>query len=177
MSKYKECLKNHTAGIGGHAVDGCGEFMPSGENGTVDVFKCAACNCHRNFHRKETVHHHHPCGYSPYIIPRQIPLALPLTSGGTGGAFEDVDGTIFTGRHEFAAAVNGVAADTSGGGFREDQELLEMCSPNNNINGTLLKKRFRSKFSQEHKDKMLTLAEKLGWKLQRHDEGVVQQIV
>uniref|UniRef100_M1DXI2 ZF-HD protein dimerisation region containing protein n=1 Tax=Solanum tuberosum TaxID=4113 RepID=M1DXI2_SOLTU len=147
MSKYKECLKNHTAGIGGHAVDGCGEFMPSGENGTVDVFKCAACNCHRNFHRKETVHHHHPCGYSPYIIPRQIPLALPLTSGGTGG------------------------------GFREDQELLEMCSPNNNINGTLLKKRFRSKFSQEHKDKMLTLAEKLGWKLQRHDEGVVQQIV
>uniref|UniRef100_M1D8C7 Zinc finger homeodomain protein 1 n=1 Tax=Solanum tuberosum TaxID=4113 RepID=M1D8C7_SOLTU len=146
MSKYKECLKNHAAGIGGHAVDGCGEFMPSGEDGTVDVFKCAACNCHHSFHRKETVHHHHPCGYFPYIMPRERPLALPLTSGGTGG------------------------------GFREDQELLEMCSPNNNINGTLLKKRFRTKFSQEHKDKMLALAEKLGWKLQRHDEGVVQQL-
>lgn len=51
-----------------------------------------------------------------------------------------------------------------------------MCNPNKNIIGTLLKKRFRTKFSQEHKDKMLRLAEKLGWKLQRHDEGVVQQL-
>lgn len=79
MSKYKECLKNHAAGIGGHAVDGCGEFMPSGGDGTVNALKCAACNCHRNFHRKEmqtTVHHR--------IMPRQRPLALPSTSGGTG---------------------------------------------------------------------------------------------
>ncbi|TMW82401.1 hypothetical protein EJD97_006026 [Solanum chilense] len=139
MSKYKECLKNHAAGIGGHAIDGCGEFMPSG-----DIFKCAVCNCHRNFHRKDIVHHHHPCRYFPHIMPRRRSLVLPSTSGG--------------------------------GGFREDQELLEMCNPNKNIKGTLLKKRFRTKFSQEHKDKMLRLAEKLGWKLQRHDEGVVQQL-
>lgn len=78
MSKYKECLKNHAAGIGGHAVDGCGEFMPSG-----DIFKCAVCNCHRNFHRKDTVHHHHPCGYFPHIMPRRRSLVLPSTSRGT----------------------------------------------------------------------------------------------
>ncbi|KAK4353061.1 hypothetical protein RND71_028579 [Anisodus tanguticus] len=40
--KYKECLKNHAVSIGGHAVDGCGEFMPTGEDGTNNALKCAA---------------------------------------------------------------------------------------------------------------------------------------
>lgn len=51
--RYRECRKNHAASIGGYAVDGCGEFMPSGEEGTAGALKCAACNCHRNFHRRE----------------------------------------------------------------------------------------------------------------------------
>ncbi|CBI18716.3 unnamed protein product, partial [Vitis vinifera] len=51
--RYRECLKNHAVSIGGHAVDGCGEFMAAGAEGTLDALKCAACNCHRNFHRKE----------------------------------------------------------------------------------------------------------------------------
>ncbi|XP_010326742.1 uncharacterized protein [Solanum lycopersicum] len=51
--RYRECLKNHAASMGGHALDGCGEFMPSGEEGTPGALKCAACNCHQNFHRKE----------------------------------------------------------------------------------------------------------------------------
>nr|GEW72849.1 cytochrome P450 71B34-like [Tanacetum cinerariifolium] len=29
--RYKECLKNHAASMGGKATDGCGEFLPSGE--------------------------------------------------------------------------------------------------------------------------------------------------
>ncbi|KAF3439223.1 hypothetical protein FNV43_RR17498 [Rhamnella rubrinervis] len=52
--RYRECLKNHAVGIGGHAVDGCGEFLAAGADGTLDALKCAACNCHRNFHRKES---------------------------------------------------------------------------------------------------------------------------
>lgn len=51
--RYKECRKNHAASIGGYAVDGCREFMPAGEEGTAAAFKCAACSCHRNFHRQE----------------------------------------------------------------------------------------------------------------------------
>ncbi|MCO5567749.1 hypothetical protein L7F22_021443 [Adiantum nelumboides] len=51
--RYKECLKNHAANMGGYAVDGCGEFMPSGEEGSLEALKCAACGCHRNFHRRE----------------------------------------------------------------------------------------------------------------------------
>jgi ZF-HD homeobox protein with Cys/His-rich dimerization domain len=53
MVKYKECLKNHAASIGGNATDGCGEFMPSGPDGSIEALKCSACGCHRNFHRKE----------------------------------------------------------------------------------------------------------------------------
>ncbi|KAL6009724.1 hypothetical protein ACLOJK_000153 [Asimina triloba] len=51
--RYKECRKNHAANIGGYAVDGCREFMAAGEEGTSAALKCAACSCHRNFHKKE----------------------------------------------------------------------------------------------------------------------------
>ncbi|KAL6009217.1 hypothetical protein ACLOJK_022444 [Asimina triloba] len=52
-ARYGECQKNHAANIGGFAVDGCREFMASGEEGTSAEFKCAACGCHRNFHRRD----------------------------------------------------------------------------------------------------------------------------
>ncbi|XP_022864996.1 mini zinc finger protein 2-like [Olea europaea var. sylvestris] len=51
--RYAECQKNHAASVGGYAVDGCREFMPCGEEGTDDALTCAACGCHRNFHRRE----------------------------------------------------------------------------------------------------------------------------
>ncbi|PHT89665.1 hypothetical protein T459_04778 [Capsicum annuum] len=45
---YKECLKNHAASLGTHAVDGCGEFLPSPSSNPADPtsLKCAACGCH-----------------------------------------------------------------------------------------------------------------------------------
>ncbi|CAH1422482.1 unnamed protein product [Lactuca virosa] len=51
--RYGECQKNHAANIGGYAVDGCREFMASGEEGTTAALVCAACGCHRSFHRRE----------------------------------------------------------------------------------------------------------------------------
>ncbi|KAH7554588.1 hypothetical protein ACOSP7_027975 [Xanthoceras sorbifolium] len=51
--RYVECQKNHAAGVGGYAVDGCREFMASGEDGTPAALTCAACGCHRSFHRRE----------------------------------------------------------------------------------------------------------------------------
>lgn len=38
-----------------------------------------------------------------------------------------------------------------------------------------MKKRFRTKFSSEQKDKMFAFAEKLGWRIQKHDESAVHQ--
>ncbi|XP_065858844.1 mini zinc finger protein 2-like [Euphorbia lathyris] len=52
--RYGECEKNHAANVGGYAVDGCREFMASiGEEGSIAALTCAACGCHRNFHRRE----------------------------------------------------------------------------------------------------------------------------
>jgi ZF-HD homeobox protein with Cys/His-rich dimerization domain len=51
--RYRECQRNHAASIGGHAVDGCREFMASSGAGGAAALLCAACGCHRSFHRRE----------------------------------------------------------------------------------------------------------------------------
>lgn len=54
-ASYRECRRNHAAAIGRYAFDGCGEFLKAGRDGTR-AFLCAACGCHRSFHRKEVTH-------------------------------------------------------------------------------------------------------------------------
>ncbi|CAA0833972.1 Zinc-finger homeodomain protein 4 [Striga hermonthica] len=54
---YAECLKNHAAAAGGTAVDGCREFMAGGREGAIESLTCAACKCHRNFHRRILLMH------------------------------------------------------------------------------------------------------------------------
>lgn len=148
VTRYRECLKNHAVNIGGHALDGCGEFMPAGMEGTLDALKCAACTCHRNFHRKETTttttgafYHRTPAVYL-HAPPRQVVAARPSTSSG------EID---------------------DGGGGRERRE--------SGSGGMMMmmKKRHRTKFTQEQKDKMLGFAERLGWRIQKHDEAAVEQ--
>ncbi|KAL9330374.1 hypothetical protein ACSQ67_005377 [Phaseolus vulgaris] len=67
-SVYRECLRNHAASLGSYATDGCGEF-------TLDSggLQCAACGCHRNFHRKVK-----------YPVGPESPGAMDY--GGEGGA-------------------------------------------------------------------------------------------
>uniref|UniRef100_A0A1D1YZ50 ZF-HD homeobox protein At5g65410 n=1 Tax=Anthurium amnicola TaxID=1678845 RepID=A0A1D1YZ50_9ARAE len=48
--QYRECMHNHAATLGTYAIDGCGEYMP--DSSTLGGLNCAACGCHRNFHRK-----------------------------------------------------------------------------------------------------------------------------
>lgn len=54
--------------------------------------------------------------------------------------------------------------DTNAGGQGSVQPLLSSS-----------KKRFRTKFSQQQKDRMMEFAEKLGWRIQKHDEQEVEQ--
>ncbi|KAL2473947.1 Zinc-finger homeodomain protein 2 [Forsythia ovata] len=141
--KYKECLKNHAVGIEDHAVDGCSEFMVTGMEGSLDALKCASCNCHQNFHRKETEGTTEAqVGYLYAAHPQQQrpPLAL-LSNSGSGGRSGSKD------------------------------ELEDYYS---NPSSSVWKKRFWTKFTQEQKDKMLNLAERLGWKIQKQDEELVQ---
>lgn len=169
--KYRECLKNHAANLGVHANDGCGEFMPSGEEGTLEALKCAACNCHRNFHRRDVegeLSAACDCRYGPRdrkrIIeplfpspPPHIPLPLPPPPG--------LQLHPMSGRppppSQMIMAFNPQDSD------EYDAGLLSPQSP--------LKKRFRTKFTVEQKEQMCVFAEKLGWRIQKHDEGAVQQ--
>nr|KYP65804.1 ZF-HD homeobox protein At4g24660 family [Cajanus cajan] len=132
VSSYKECLKNHAASIGGHALDGCGEFMPSSSSNPTEPrsLTCAACGCHRNFHRRDTQDHNpnpnpNPNFISFYHSPPPPPHRGPGPS----------------------------------------------TSPSPSPIG---KKRYRTKFSQEQKEKMQSFSEKLGWRMQKVDEGMLQ---
>ncbi|XP_073119079.1 zinc-finger homeodomain protein 11-like [Henckelia pumila] len=120
---YRECQRNHAASLGSYATDGCGEFTPDYAT-PGGLLSCAACGCHRNFHRKVT--------YSS------------------------------THRSQVAEII-----EYGGGGDRQIMATAAMpCSPESANN----KKRFRTKFTEEQKEKMLGFAANLGWKLQRKDQ-------
>ncbi|XP_004499360.1 zinc-finger homeodomain protein 2 [Cicer arietinum] len=194
--RYRECLKNHAAAMGGNATDGCGEFMPNGEEGTIEALICSACHCHRNFHRKEVegggggsitddmldnYHHHHSSNFNFNFNNRKFMLpALP-------------DPHI--GYHPTAAAAAGnnnsnilpsrvVPPHVHGHGhiimpFNYNIPSLPSESDEQeegrHTQVPVVKKRFRTKFTQEQKDKMLSFAEKVGWKIQKQEESLVQQ--
>ena len=184
--RYRECQKNHAVSFGGHAIDGCCEFMAAGEDGTLEAVICAACNCHRNFHRKEidgdtttgcSYHHrpqppppphlHHHNQFSPYYHHRGPPypagylhhLATPPMA-----------------QHRPLALPAAVAATSGGGLSREEDDMSNPSSSGGGGGGGgSSKKRFRTKFTQEQKEKMLAFAEQVGWRIQKHDEAAVEQ--
>ncbi|XP_061337798.1 zinc-finger homeodomain protein 6-like [Gastrolobium bilobum] len=177
--RYRECLKNHAASMGGHVIDGCGEFMPSGEDGTPESMKCAACDCHRNFHRKEAegepqhVLNYHSYYYNKSNGQNRIHSLLHHHRLSSHGVATTSAGLI----QPMTVAVGG-----SGGGPAESSsEDLNMFQCNDGVQLSvqqppLSKKRFRTKFTQQQKERMMELAEKLGWKIQKQDEHEVQQI-
>ncbi|ERN11041.1 hypothetical protein AMTRI_Chr04g181430 [Amborella trichopoda] len=122
MVLYKECLKNHAASLGSYATDGCGEFMESLEQSDRGGLKCAACGCHRNFHRRVPV--------SPKSIKRE--------------------------EREICFYVDE--------GKREQRERGD----------GVIRKRIRTRFSVEQKERMLWFAEKMGWRIQKDQEKEIQ---
>ncbi|XP_058727352.1 zinc-finger homeodomain protein 6-like [Vicia villosa] len=114
---YRECLRNHAASLGSYATDGCGEFTVDDTSvSAVNSLQCAACGCHRNFHRKITA-------------------------------------TMVRDNVNAIVAMSDQVMEYSGGGGGGDGR----------------RKRYRSKFTADQKEKMLGFAEKLGWKLQRKE--------
>lgn len=66
--RYREYLKNHAVSIRGYTVDGCRKFMAEGKEGILDVLCCAACDCHRNFHRKAGADRQGAGGWEPWLL-------------------------------------------------------------------------------------------------------------
>lgn len=184
---YKECLKNHAAALGGHAVDGCGEFMPSSNSSNSDPtsFKCAACGCHRNFHRRDPeeppllhppnsipalefhpLHRHHP----PHELqransgdsPSDSPSPPPISSSYYPSA-----------PHMLLALSHGLTTIPDSSITHIPAAINPTCTPVSNSGS---RKRFRTRFTQDQKEKMLELADRLGWRMQKKDEDLINEI-
>lgn len=156
---YKECLKNHAAAMGGHAVDGCGEFMPSPTYSPSDPtsLRCAACGCHRNFHRRDPNSPHAPLQIEYQPHHRHHPPPPPPPRSPSSPSPPPISSTYYPSAPHM---------------------LLALSNPNPNPNtnpspNSSSRKRFRTKFTQNQKDKMHELAEKLEWKMQRKDDDVI----
>ncbi|XP_074586745.1 zinc-finger homeodomain protein 2-like [Curcuma longa] len=150
--RYRECLRNHAASVGGHVLDGCCEFMPS----AGEALKCAACGCHRSFHRKD---HGEMCELRNGVA---TPLLLPPPAAllhGHPKAFGAASGLLVRAGNSGAAAA----------GTESSSEDLAAQRP-----FVVSRKRFRTKFTAEQKVKMLAFAEKVGWRMQGGDEGAVE---
>ncbi|KAJ7943477.1 Zinc-finger homeodomain protein 11 [Quillaja saponaria] len=195
---FKECLKNHAASIGGHALDGCGEFMPSSTSNPTDPtsLKCAACGCHRNFHRRDTQ------DSNPYFLnrlfstspavpppPAQPPLPHRGLSSSTSPSTSPSPSPSFPSPtsspspppvshfppsfntsvpHMLLALGNAYSAPFD----EHHRNVNQTVTKTENLIG---KKRSRTKFSQEQKEKMYLFSEKVGWKLQKGEERLVQE--
>lgn len=145
--KYRECMRNHAASMGGHANDGCGEFMPRGGGDSRESLTCAACGCHRNFHMREVIGRHF-----------SAPTPMLLYNACTAAARP---------HHRYD------------GGDRRS-ETPERVEPSGTViragtTSTTAAKRFRTRFTQEQKDKMLEFAERIGWRIQRQDDVALNQ--
>lgn len=184
-TKYRECLKNHAATIGGHVTDGCGEFMPSGEDGTLEALKCAACNCHRNFHRKESSNPYaadtSDFSRTTAVHPLPLPLPAPMQSP-SANRHRNVHTPLNMHSNHWAPVVPPVKmAFGSASGAATDSSSEELNFNAGGGSGAVAppygssKKRFRTKFTQEQKEKMTEFAEKVGWRIPREDDAQVQR--
>ncbi|KAH6798067.1 zinc finger homeodomain 1 [Perilla frutescens var. hirtella] len=157
---YKECMKNHAANIGGHAVDGCGEYMPPPTAVPTDPTSliCAACGCHRNFHRREP--ESPTAAITPPFLdfrrPGQVPPPNRTSSPSPPFPYAP---------HMLLSLSAAVAAEQ-----HHHQEPVTPTAEN-----PLGRKRFRTRFSHEQKEKMLSFSEKLGWKVHKSDEAAVEE--
>ncbi|KAL1539434.1 zinc-finger homeodomain protein 10-like [Salvia divinorum] len=158
---YKECRKNHAAGIGGHAVDGCGEFMPppSATAMAPAALTCAACGCHRNFHRRDPESPTSAAITPPFLDFRHPPLPKRFSLSPSPPPLS-------------AAAAHPQSHVFFGLSSADDHHPAPVTPTVENPIG---RKRFRTKFSQIQKEKMRSFSVKLGWKMQKSDDAAVKE--
>ncbi|KAM0923450.1 hypothetical protein ACQ4PT_005518 [Festuca glaucescens] len=158
MSQYHECLRNHAAAAGGHVVDGCCEFMAASAE---EPLACAACGCHRSFHRRDPSPGRGARAHLPLLATSaRAPLALlpPPPAAASKHPHQQ--------RPPFAYG----PAPSGGTGTTTESSSEERRRPP----APAPRKRSRTTFTREQKEQMLAFAERVGWRMQRQDEAAVE---
>lgn len=153
--------------------------MPSPSATLTDPtsLKCDACGCHRNFHRSEPeepnsmipkphhLHQPHPPlapsfhrSSSPTLNPKRSSSPSPIKSSS----------------HSPPQMLLALSTGFSGRSDHDNHQSFGRSTMVKTENPNEIK-RFRTKFSQEQKEKMYMFAEKLGWRMQRNEEKLVEQ--
>ncbi|EEF27897.1 zinc-finger homeodomain protein 2 [Ricinus communis] len=164
LVKYKECMKNHAASIGGHANDGCGEFMPCADDNNLT---CAACGCHRNFHRREgtsaasSARQHHTLHFEHLLLsPPPLAAAKSVT---------------VSKKHLITSHDHSDDPEDDDHDRRSETPERGEVNHVGGLGSRAKNKRFRTKFTQEQKDRMLEFAEKIGWRINKNDDMALNQ--
>ncbi|XBI25872.1 hypothetical protein VPH35_050709 [Triticum aestivum] len=203
---YMECGRNHGLASGGHVVDGCGEWMPLGDHNPADAssYKCAACGCDRNFHRKVMTERSPPPPPPPPPMAATVLHGLPQRREETledrlpgVDSDTDSDGTEYdshateydSGRHGPPPAYHparvaqqpppyiSCARHSRPLGALQIQRLTVQRSPVTAPppHGVMSeRKRSRTMFTADQKLRMQELSEHLGWSLQKRDKDIIE---
>ncbi|KAM0834771.1 hypothetical protein ACQ4PT_063385 [Festuca glaucescens] len=235
VPSYRECLRNHAACMGAHAVDGCGEFLPAPQLNPADPasFTCVACGCHRNFHRRVMVEEEEqtpPAQQQVALLPappvaagvvqhgpprrgEETPeVRLPAADGDDDDSESDSDGSgsgydderpvsppqllqaqparvpapvsqqppaYFSPpppqqqQPHMLLSLNSSAPPPGAQGQRLPVQASPATAPP--AHAPAARKRFRTKFTAQQKQRMQELSERLGWRLQKRDEAIVDE--
>ncbi|KAM0940001.1 putative transcription factor ZF-HD family [Dioscorea sansibarensis] len=175
-SRYRECMRNHAAAMGGQAYDGCGEFMPGGDDGSLEALKCAACGCHRNFHRREGA------GAGPGDPPRPLLLYNPTWDPKKRSPPPQPPPgfpPFFPSHHPMPLSYHQIRPPSAPIGPDPSRDGSETpprpTTADDRRRDEASRKRFRTKFTSEQKERMREFAERLGWRIQKHDDEALEE--
>ncbi|XP_043687727.1 zinc-finger homeodomain protein 1-like [Telopea speciosissima] len=149
--EYGSCMRNYAAKLGGHATDGCQEFVPAGDDS-----RCVACGCHLSFHNKMAV--------------------VDNTCGGGGGNEESSNNAV-----KVKAEVIEVSDDEAEKEKENQLlALLEVAEQQpqqqwqqQQHHGVVVeqmgssRRRARTRFTDEQRQQMFAFSNSLGWRMRR----------
>ncbi|XP_047321049.1 zinc-finger homeodomain protein 8-like [Impatiens glandulifera] len=174
---YKECQKNHAAAMGGLSLDGCGGYIAplSADPSNPITLKCMVCDCHRNFHRCEKddspapeyvfLGHHQPAplrSHGSHLNPNPDSPPPPPPPPNSSSYY-----------HHPPAPHTALSLNSA---RPTDNRPSEVAVPVQvvSFSAGCSRKRHRTKFSCEQKEKMQELAEKLDWRMQKSEENLIE---
>ncbi|KAJ0038310.1 hypothetical protein Pint_22765 [Pistacia integerrima] len=137
--------------------------MPSPTANSTDPssLKCAACGCHRNFHRRDPYDPTFPHSLLPPPLPTASGVALPRSLSPSTDPSTAPSPDTNSPQQQSSAPHMLLALSTAYSGPSDDHYPHHQG--------------FNLKMENEQKEKMFAFAEKLGWRMNRGEERLTQE--